>query len=377
MVPQPILIIGASARAAAWSTRRAGFAPSAIDHFADQDLGHLARVLETKNSPVAADLPSLARTLPPQRWFYVGGLENEPEIVDDISRYHHLLGNPGSALRIIRDPFRWTESLRQAGLPHLEVLRQPPQDGRPNVWICKAFRSVGGRSVSWWGPGEPVNTGSFLQQYRAGLTIGAQFLATRDGVEYLGACRLFAGGPGTAGPFVYCGCLGPIDLTPRVLTQLQESAEVLTRLAGLTGLFGIDFVVDNEGLAWPLEINPRYTASMEILERSQPGWSSLRAHVEACEETPQTQRIPGSPTRIAAKSVLFAEAPLTWREDLVESATWKVDRPTLADIPRNGVNIAPGEPILSVLVEGVDLDAAENQLVEATARWRLDLKQFA
>ena len=37
------------------------------------------------------------------------------------------------------------------------------------------------------------------------------------------------------------------------------------RFGGLRGVFGIDAIVRN-GVPWPVEVNPRYTASVEVIE---------------------------------------------------------------------------------------------------------------
>ena len=39
----------------------------------------------------------------------------------------------------------------------------------------------------------------------------------------------------------------------------------MSKAAGLRGLFGVDFVL-RDGIPWPVEVNPRYTASVEVLE---------------------------------------------------------------------------------------------------------------
>ena len=43
-------------------------------------------------------------------------------------------------------------------------------------------------------------------------------------------------------------------------------ADAVTRDFGLVGLNGIDFIA-RAGVPWPIEVNPRYSASMELLER--------------------------------------------------------------------------------------------------------------
>ena len=42
---------------------------------------------------------------------------------------------------------------------------------------------------------------------------------------------------------------------------------MLAKRFSLAGLFGVDAIVNDEGV-WTVEINPRYTASMELVEPS-------------------------------------------------------------------------------------------------------------
>src|SRR5687767_10917006 len=106
---EPLLILGASARAAASSAARAGFAPRAADLFADADLAALCRVTRIDDYP--GEFPAAARKFPPSPWMYTGGLENYPELVDQIAAERPLLGNSGSVLREVRDPFKLAAAL--------------------------------------------------------------------------------------------------------------------------------------------------------------------------------------------------------------------------------------------------------------------------
>jgi hypothetical protein len=47
-----LTIVGASARAAAFSAARAGFEPYAIDHFADRDLAELCPAVRVERYPL-------------------------------------------------------------------------------------------------------------------------------------------------------------------------------------------------------------------------------------------------------------------------------------------------------------------------------------
>src|SRR6516162_6995898 len=91
---EPLLIVGASARAAAFSALRAGLRPTCADLFADADLRARCpvRCVEVKDYPRGLlDLPEL---LTPGPWMYTGALENRPDLVEAMSRRRPLWGNP-------------------------------------------------------------------------------------------------------------------------------------------------------------------------------------------------------------------------------------------------------------------------------------------
>ena len=88
-----VLIVGASARAAAESARRAGLVPMAIDLFGDDDLRELCdEVRLCPRGDYPAGLPELARELPPAPWLYAGGLESQPGVVAELGAGRELWG---------------------------------------------------------------------------------------------------------------------------------------------------------------------------------------------------------------------------------------------------------------------------------------------
>jgi predicted ATP-grasp superfamily ATP-dependent carboligase len=70
----PLLIVGASGRAAAASARRAGFDPYVIDLFADADTRRLAETVRCPIERYPGAIPELARRLPPGPFLYGGRL---------------------------------------------------------------------------------------------------------------------------------------------------------------------------------------------------------------------------------------------------------------------------------------------------------------
>src|SRR5205085_1119619 len=115
----------------------------------------------------------------------------------------------------------------------------------------------------------------YLQEFRAGESQSGVFAATDAGTCLLGVSRQLVGESWLhAPPFGYCGNIGPLDIGAAERGAWLRLGRTVAAFAGLRGVFGIDASVD-DGVPWPVEVNPRYTASVEVLEyaRQQYGAS--------------------------------------------------------------------------------------------------------
>ncbi len=162
----------------------------------------------------------------------------------------------------------------------------------------------------------------------------------------------------SAGPFAYCGSIGPIAVGGVGSSrQIAQTGEVVACAFGLRGLFGIDLLLDQgTGVAWPTEVNPRYTASVEIYEWVF-GLPLLQWHIRACQAhesdsaswrlVEELQSALGAarlerPTRQAAKVIIYAPFPLR-APDLTEVARlhgFGSQNIEIADRPGPGIPIA-------------------------------------
>src|ERR1700733_2287062 len=88
-----LLIFGASARAAAFSALRAGLQPWCADLFADLDLAYCSRVTRVPGKEYPHAFLSLLQEAPPGPWMYAGGLENHPDLVEQMAQARPLWGN--------------------------------------------------------------------------------------------------------------------------------------------------------------------------------------------------------------------------------------------------------------------------------------------
>ena len=359
-----ILIFGASVRAAAQSARCAGLKPIVSDLFGDLDLHEAAQVLPLDSYP--HDFVRVAKLAPLCPWMYTGGLENHAEIVDEISAERPLWGNIGDVLRRVRDPNLVYEALRREGLPTAEI-RQSDRPPRPSGdWLLKPTNGAGGGGITGWDEASSdhatLNRPHFFQKRLDGLPISATFLATRNNSHLVGVTRQFVGTKSSgAAQFSYCGSLGPFRVSAPQTEEIVRIGRTLADAFQLRGLFGVDLICNGQSAAL-IEVNPRYVASIEVLERAMD-MPLLDWHRRACESYEegagssqvdqdfmlQSAKAVNGWQKVAGKAILFARDDLicppfkTIREALLRDGCF------LADIPQTGIAIAAGRPICTVL----------------------------
>ena len=364
-----LIIIGASARAAACSAYRAGYAPYWLDRFGDTDLCERFPGRVARDYP--HDLADLLRAAPDAPFMYTGALENYPELLQTLGRQRPLLGNPGPVCRRARDPSRLSRALQQRGLPCPETRpggreqTVPAPDGRRTrtaaarkQWLLKPLHGGGGMGIRRYA-GEATAASHYLQEYLDGESYAAVFLAGRGYCQLLGVTLQLVGAPTfCAAPFSYCGSIGPLAQSEPEARQWRHIGETLSRALGLRGLFGVDAIKRQDGI-YPVELNPRYTASVEVIELAL-GCRAVRLHCDTCNDRSPKPVRPRA-QRVFGKAIVFAPRDLSFRPGIDAGCA-------SADLPASGARIRQGQPIQTLLVSGTEVEAVNRQLEQAAGR---------
>ena len=369
-----VLIIGASTRAAAFSAARAGLRPRCLDQYADADLATVAPSSRFDPRNDDGRLVQLARAHDCASWLYTGPLENHPTLIERMTPVGRLLGNDAETLRAIRDPWRVAESLARLGLAAPALARG--SDGSPPTgrWLVKPLASAGGRSIGWAGdsPTSP-DASSYYQEYVEGPTLSALYVAAAGRARLLGVVRQYPGAPGE--PFLYRGGVGPWTVPDVTAARLGRLGSALASEFPLVGLFGVDFILKDDE-PWTIELNPRYTASVEIIELATRH-ALVRDHVLACEAGRLGEAPEPSAPRIVGKRILYASRRLV--TPAIAAPAWSSDDPfaipPIADVPWPGTTIDALEPIMTVFATAATAEACSIHLDRIEAEWmeRLEL----
>jgi predicted ATP-grasp superfamily ATP-dependent carboligase len=221
----------------------------------------------------------------------------------------------------------------------------------------------------------------FFQELIEGQSCSAVYVADGEHALFLGATRQLIGEAWlNARPFCYCGSIGPLQFHSKVETVLLKLGDVIARRFGLRGLFGIDFVL-REDLPFPVEVNPRYTASIEILELASDlaalalhrgaFAASSRAVFSVASRAAEQTLLAG----VLGKAVLFARDKVMIPND----APWNAAlcQPVLglrdfADIPHAEETIEQCQPIVTVFARADTVDGCLDELrqrAQSLDRW--------
>ncbi len=385
-----LIIFGASTRAAAFSAIRAGLRPWCGDLFADADLQAKCPVTAIPPELYPEGFAALAESAPEVPWMYTGAMENHGGLVHTIARQRPLWGNGLTALEKARSPQFLARLLEDAGLPHPELFYEfpdeVPSDGE---WLVKPLASASGIGIRRWAHGQKASRRVYLQEYIAGTPCSAVYVGNGDEARLLGVTEQLIGESHLhAGPFRYCGNVGPLMPDKKQWELLMRIGNAIASGCGLRGLFGIDYVIA-DNVPYPVEVNPRYTASVEVIEHAT--WTAaLALHANEFDSSlslpegpPPEKMSPPSPhpdptalrvgtsssrrDRVIGKAVLYAwmsslfpaEGP--WMESLRKPRDpWNL--PAFADIPHPGEAMEVGRPILTFFAAADSVEACKDKL---------------
>ncbi|HEX6964764.1 MAG TPA: ATP-grasp domain-containing protein [Gemmatimonadaceae bacterium] len=403
-----VLLVGVSTRAIAESAARAGFAVTAVDGFGDRDQLRVARVIALpRDMGVAYGARNAARaagTIDCDAVAYVANFENFPRLVARVAEGRQLLGNPPAVLARVRNPLEVARALRARGVRVPEVrgseggmreagcgMREagcgPASEERASApravpasriphpasrtWLLKPLASGGGHGITPWRRGTPVAAHAVLQERIDGIP-GSIVFAT-DGVRAVPFAltrQLIGDAAFGASGFMYCGNIlaaaedSAWTNDTRVVEQCGAMAQMAVEEFGLVGVNGIDFVARN-GVPYLVEINPRYTAAMELAERAYE-LSVFGLHVSACaRSTPlafdlaQARRGHGA----IGKAIVYARR----RVVIGDTRHWLEDD-DVRDVPHAGERIARGRPVCTIFARGPSAEACHAALVRRAGR---------
>ncbi len=340
---RPVIgVVGASARAAVMSLARFGTTAWAVDLFGDRDLLQLAPTTICPLSVFPFAFPELVRAFPPGPFLYTGGLENHPDVVHQLCLQRKLIGNSPEALLLARDRTRLRQQLDRHQFLSPDELPSGSRCPEQRGWLLKPERSAGGLGIRTAHLGEIAPPGYYFQRLLQGLSRSVVYHEAEGQARIFGITEQLTGTPWLhAKGYHYTGSIGPVEVSPLLEQELLRLGALCVSSLGLCDVFGIDFLLHDEQL-WVLEVNPRYTASVEVLElaRRESVWSPT------CSACGPSEGVIGKAIYYAPKRIVFPSSG-SWDAELAKSFDpWCL--PRYADIPAGGSVIELGHPVLTL-----------------------------
>jgi len=273
-------------------------------------------------------LRDIAYGLPKTPWMYTGGLENHPDIVAEISSHHALRGTLPSSLQSIRN-WGWVANQPVLRGSVARINKRHDFD-TAKQYLRKPIHSGGGRNIRIATLRDHDEPGYVFQERHHGAVTSELYWCEPGRVIPLGRCELLCGEAWLhADGYAYSGNICVPDAECEHLNWMIE----LNRLAACRGLVGIDCVGSTI-----VEVNPRYTASVELLELASG--MTLARRVEAAPTI----------THCIGKAIYYAPTEFT----VPNAGLWAMhhnrhwDVPEYADIPTAGSVIRRGEPVVTL-----------------------------
>lgn len=389
MPRERVLIAGLSTRAVAESAARSGYRVAAIDAFGDLDhraqpLVSFAHHLHEPWDAVAA--ARAGRAIACEAVAYTSNFENHPEAVARLARGRELLGNTPAALRRVRHPLLLARALARMGAPALAVRASAPRahvrtasetaGGREQRWLSRPRASGGGHGIAPWRSGDPLPRGHVLQQRVSGASGSIALLASPTATMPFALSWQLVGERafGAAG-YRYTGSIlgAPPDVSLRdwmgLAVRLTAIAHRLALEFALRGVFGLDFVL-HRGTPYITEVNPRFTASMELAERAFD-FPVFAWHAAACRGRQLRFDLHAAlgARPVVGKAVLYARRTVT----MGDTRGW-LDDESVRDVPHPGERIARGSPVCTIFARGRSAAECRAALVRRARKLYSDIE---
>jgi len=374
-----LLVIGLDIVSLASSARKAGYKVYAVDYFGDQDLKHLChKTRSIIKQRIGETCGRLSTNFNPEALLHLtqkllksseidaallsSGLEDSPETLSELNDMVPILGNSPDVIQKVRNKSEFFHELDRLGIPHpetaitenFEEAREKSKDlGFPVVVKpSKGFGGVGVREArnaqelkKAFRDASLFDKKVLIQESISGTPASASLISSTDEAIILSLNEQLLGMReiGQREPFGYCGNVVPLSVTETVKDACRSIVEKVALHFGLVGSNGIDLVISEEAVPYVIEVNPRFQGTLECVEKALRK-NIVKAHVDAC-----VQGI--LPTSVKKTSIFCVRLILfSPRRSITPDLSSYGE---VRDIPLPGILVEEGEPLCSVVVEGV------------------------
>ncbi len=304
----------------------------------------------------------LASSMGCKAWVAGSGFEGNTSLLIEAEKILPRYGMSIETLDAVRNPNFFFKILKKFNLPFPKISYTNKNFIHDDKWLWKDLSSCGGMGINKNNYFKKNDTG-FFQKKINGISMSVSIISNGKSGELIGFCKLinfsFKGFP-----YLHSGLLGPVSLPNLIQKRMQNYISILIREFKLVGFFGIDFILDKNNSIFILEVNPRPTASLEILDKYYKN-SLFKLH---CQSTIKElmvnekikliennfKKLSGQRTVYALKSGMLNKKKISD----INQLSFTTDCPSVCD------NFLQGQPICSVVANGIDENSLSFDLYE-------------
>ncbi len=347
----PILVFAQSGRFIAESAARAGYPVRVADCFADSDTRAVAENFiqlpsfdALSESELLQSLVSLSRD---EACLLIcgTGIERFYSVLSQLPAHIEFIGNSPQTLALVRDPQHFFSLLDQLQLPYPPTsLTLAPV---PNP-LRKRLDSAGGTEVS--ADNKPLAPGEFYQQKIDGEARSVCFIANGVDFTILGWNRQV----NLPGQFLLQQIWQYAAVPAEHAADLTLLLGRLVKATGLRGFNSLDYIVTADDEIFILEINPRISASLELLAAAPClQWQIDSSRGMALRDMPRH----AEKTPIRLLHYCFAESDL----EVADTPLWPMP---CHDLPLPGTQIRKDQVICTVILAAESEQTCNEQLTD-------------
>ncbi len=349
----PVLILAQSGRFLAQAAKQAGYPVWVADCFGDIDtLSYASRWLAipaisalSKNT-LLATLHQLTQGQPCQL-ICGSGVESFHPLLTQLPQHIKLIGNSPTTIARAIDPSSFFETLNRLKINHPKSQLKWPN--KTENWLIKANTGFGGSHVQYIDV-ENHQQGYYYQQYIKGQNASALFIANSKKAKLVSLNTQYVSDNAET-PFQLLGLATPSTLSASNTLIVERIIEQLTIAFGLVGFNSIDFIIDQDDKLLLLEVNPRPSASLELLANHQP---LFQLHIDACHG----QLFDELPLADQPSSLFYHFAS----DDIIipDNINWPA---SCHDLPKPGTKIQRNCPIFTSVLHGIEANSTAHQAI--------------
>lgn len=352
--PKLLLVVAQSGRMLAQSAAREGYLVRVADCFGDSDTLSVAdRYLKLLPLDKITN-PQWLQTIinlsdgQPCSLICGTGIERFYPMLAELPEHIKFTGTCLASFQQICAPEQWTALLDQLNLPHPPTTfnKDLPLNGK---WLAKSAAAWGGTHVVD-AHSITEQTDVYYQQQINGISASVLFLANGSDFHVLLLNQQFNVNT-ELNNFGLQGISNHLQLDEIQQQDIFSALQKLTLHLNLSGLMSLDFMLDSSGKIFLLEINPRPTASCQLLPTDFP---IIHWHLMSKDGV-----MPKTNLELPIKKQLLWFCFAAEKIIIPENFDWP---DYCYDLPVAGSTIDKGGIICSLLLEQIDSNAMTGHL---------------